>query len=575
MQRTLDFLTKRPKLNSLKCPVCLLNLSNYESFERNYHIQLCEGNKNGIEIELRHKTIKKQIDEIQTESGASIHEAIVIDEEEIEILAPVLKHSPKKLEKVPKVNKVTKVTKTSNVPKVVKPRPIAPYFKTLTFNLVIENRPFRVSVDGFNYSYKHQINHFFLSHFHSDHYIGLTKKWFLENSEAKIYCSRITRDLIIEKINKNFNDSIIEINDFEIIYSNENEFIKVLILNANHCPGGSIYLFIHYLIENGTEIKRKVILHTGDFRVSKEMLKFLKDFKFNEIYLDTTYLDPLYLFIEQNSLVNKTCSFLKNFTESNVKNSILNYFSNNDNSKKWVLLIGTYSIGKENLYLKLSDFLNTKILISIEKFKILKAFLSVNNLINKFIIFDLNNKKFKNKHYYEVDELKIYNLDYINNHSDLNSLIHLLPISKLSDNLFLTKFYNNKKIIKIKPTGWCFRQFSKVKPTPLINEEDKINYLDFIFNETEINNDEFNRILNDMIKFKNEIFLPYSEHSNFKELSIFGSFLNWDKMIPTVSNHYDKNLIEFKEFKKWFKIWKDYKLDWDKIEDHYRYETTT
>jgi DNA cross-link repair 1A protein len=470
-------------------------------------------------------------------------------------------------------------------------KPMAPFYKTITFNLSTGSN-FRVTVDGFNYAYEYQIDHHFLSHFHSDHYIGMTKKWFMQNQDhSRVYCSEISKRLMVEKFNlveESHVDMISTIyNEWNTLFeSRENdEFVKVMALDANHCPGGLIFIFRHYVIRDDVEIVKKVVLHTGDFRVSKKMIEKLRAFqKIDEIYLDTTYLNPIYLFIEQNSLVKKTGIYLKkkfgDAAGQKGKNSILNYFSSDKSNGRnsWVLLIGTYSIGKENLYLKLSEYLDTKILIPFEKFKVLKNFIPEYVLSEKFVIFDNNLKKFKDGNTsYKIDgTFNIFSLDHINSSKEFNCLIHLLPIGKLSDKLFLNKYYHNKKIIKIKPTGWCFRQFTRSMPKPheYSNDDSKVKFLHNILHNDE-KFDNFDEILGGMLKFKNEVYLPYSEHSNFKELSLFCSYLNWDRIIPTVSNHYQKDIKSSRgktndnEFEKWFETWKNFKVEWSSIEAYY------
>ena len=56
-----------------------------------------------------------------------------------------------------------------------------------------------VIVDGFQYVNNDLSQHYFLSHFHSDHYMGLNKKF----SSGKIYCSEVTANLV-HKILGNF-----------------------------------------------------------------------------------------------------------------------------------------------------------------------------------------------------------------------------------------------------------------------------------------------------------------------------------------------------------------------------------
>ncbi|KAH7827894.1 putative DNA repair metallo-beta-lactamase domain-containing protein [Monocercomonoides exilis] len=89
-------------------------------------------------------------------------------------------------------------------------------------------------VDGFKYKRK-EYNAYFLSHFHSDHTIGLTRSF----TFGKIYCSEITRSLLIEHM-KVKPDCIIGLPMETPCYIQN---ARVTLIDANHCPGSAIFVF--------------------------------------------------------------------------------------------------------------------------------------------------------------------------------------------------------------------------------------------------------------------------------------------------------------------------------------------
>lgn len=448
----------------IPCPVCLLDIAKLSLSDRESHVELC----------LLQPTTHKSI----------------------------IKPSPKK----------SKPLKQPKQPRQPKPRTRQiPDFKILSFK-----NNHKIIVDGFQFMDHPDIDQYFLSHYHSDHYIGLGKNW----QQGKIYSSVTTANLL-KTIMKLPDDKVIGIplnEPFKI-----HERIEITLFDANHCPGGVIFFFQEYN-EKGEVIKR--ILHTGDFRVSYDHIKIFKNIFIDEIFLDTTYLNPVYTFMPQIQVVNKTSTFIKHIVDETIKkNSILNYFTK---SNDYLIIIGAYSIGKEKLYINLAKTINSKILITKDRYKMLSCI-----------------DGFKDLNIFQFEESK-------------DCKIQIVSINKLSDLKFLSKF-QNKKIIKIKPTGWSFNTFKKDN----LNKGKSLQeILQRVLSTKDPTIDNFENQLSQQFQKSSSLNVPYSEHSSFKELSIFASFLKWGQIIPTVN-------VENESFKNWFELWKSFQLDESLVEDYF------
>jgi len=209
----------------------------------------------------------------------------------------------------------------------------------------------RFIVDGFHYADRsfHSSSSssasphvFFLSHFHSDHYTGLTRHF----SSGKIYCTKVTARLLASRfglrgcvegmpLNKPFT-----VDDAEVTF-----------LDANHCPGSAMILF-------ELQKSRRKYLHVGDFRYTSEMrlypkLKELKERELDIIYLDTTYCDPKRDFPSQKFCID----YVARHCEVALR------------SKKTLVCIGAYSIGKERVQLGIVSRCKTKIYVDSTRYK--------------------------------------------------------------------------------------------------------------------------------------------------------------------------------------------------------------
>ncbi|CAG8688372.1 23518_t:CDS:2, partial [Gigaspora rosea] len=151
-----------------------------------------------------------------------------------------------------------------------------------------------ITVDAFKYGNIPNCTAYFLSHFHSDHYVGLSSKW----SHGPIYCSAVTGNLVVQQLRvKPYYVRKLPMNE-EVAIDKTNA--TVTLIDANHCPGSALFLF-KIKCANG-EIKR--YLHTGDFRACPRQVLHSAIAQPNNppidiLYLDTTYLNERYCFPAQ------------------------------------------------------------------------------------------------------------------------------------------------------------------------------------------------------------------------------------------------------------------------------------
>ncbi|KAJ1736160.1 repair protein PSO2 SNM1 [Coemansia biformis] len=179
------------------------------------------------------------------------------------------------------------------------------------------------TVDAFQYGRLDFCTAYFLTHFHSDHYGGLTKGF-----SGAVYCSRITANCVINKIGVDpAHVHALPMNTRCVVQG-----VSVTLIDANHCPGAAVVLFEIPLADRLVRI-----VHTGDFRASRAQIAQILCVFGTEIhlpvtpamlaaaaattaecasgqtgclsplidyvYLDTTYLDPGYSFPKQSEVV--------------------------------------------------------------------------------------------------------------------------------------------------------------------------------------------------------------------------------------------------------------------------------
>jgi len=185
------------------------------------------------------------------------------------------------------------------------------YKRTCPFYKIMPG--FFICVDAFRYGAVDGCRAYFLSHFHSDHYVGLTANW----THGPIYCSKVTASLVKSQL-RTAAEYVVGLEFEEKTPVPGIDGVSVTMIPANHCPGSSLFLFEKVI---GSRTQR--ILHCGDFRacpahVTHAQLRpeaidaitgKTKQQKIDVCYLDTTYLNPRYSFPPQED-VSQACADL-------------------------------------------------------------------------------------------------------------------------------------------------------------------------------------------------------------------------------------------------------------------------
>ncbi|XP_020522813.1 DNA ligase 6, partial [Amborella trichopoda] len=204
-------------------------------------------------------------------------------------------------------------------------------------------------IDGFRSSGPFSVT-YFLSHFHSDHYCGLSPNW----SRGLVFCSHITARLLIECLNL----SPLFVIPLALGRTVEIDGWDVTIVDANHCPGAVQFLFKN-LDCNGVLSR---YLHTGDMRLSNSMKSdpILSEFiGCDVVFLDTTYCNPRFCFPAQDKSIDYVVRTIAKIRKEKV-GSVL-------------FVVSTYVVGKEKLLLEISRQCGCLLYVDSRKMSILNA----------------------------------------------------------------------------------------------------------------------------------------------------------------------------------------------------------
>ena len=140
-------------------------------------------------------------------------------------------------------------------------------------------------------------------------------------------------------------------NDDPVVIDN----VEVTLLDANHCPGSVMFLFKFTC--------GRAVLHVGDFRAVPAMEEYpaLWNVSVDSVYLDTTYCRDQHDFPSQLDVIERTKELVKDHLEGA------------GSSCKTLIAVGSYTIGKERIFLAVAEMLDCKVWANAEKTRVLKA----------------------------------------------------------------------------------------------------------------------------------------------------------------------------------------------------------
>ncbi|KAI9883337.1 MAG: Vacuolar-sorting protein SNF7 [Watsoniomyces obsoletus] len=429
---------------------------------------------------------------------------------------------------------------------------------------------FSICVDAFRYGAVEGCQAYFLSHFHSDHYVGLTSTW----AHGPIYCSRITANLVRQqlRVDPKF---VIDLEFEKKMEVPGTRGVQVTMISANHCPGSSLYLF-EKVVGAGKTPKVQRVLHCGDFRacpahvrhpllrpdvLDSSGLKSIAQQKIDVCYLDTTYLNPKYAFPSQEQVINACAdmciSLHKDFTDHNdeweqmkrrragngmtkfidasLETSIVREEEKDDhvdamnvNAKaatnkprgRLLVVVGTYSIGKERICMGIARALDCKIYAPPGKQRICACLEDS----------ELNSRLTSDP--YEAQ-------------------VHMTPLFEiraetLQDYLNVYKPHFSR-VVGFRPSGWNYRPpNSRFVESPAVQTVLGSPNWKSTYSMAELTPQRGST------REASCFGVPYSEHSSFRELTMFCCALRIDKIIPTVNVGSAKSR---EKMKSWFEKW--------------------
>ncbi|KAL3473357.1 cytochrome P450-domain-containing protein [Aspergillus californicus] len=425
------------------------------------------------------------------------------------------------------------------------------YQRTCPFYKILPG--FSISVDAFRYGSVEGCNAYFLSHFHSDHYIGLSKSW----RHGPIYCSKATGNLVRQQLSVD-PKWVVDL-EFEKKTEVPGTGAQVTMIEANHCPGSAIFLF-EKAISSGPSTRIQRVLHCGDFRASPQHVRhaILRpdpvdpktgkawQQKIDSCYLDTTYLSPKYAFPRQSDVVNSCAELCVRIDEGEYdslghnpfqtantnpisKNPIRQFLSGNRDSKpstqprpkgRLLVVIGTYSIGKERICLAIARALKSKIFATPAKQRICAC-------------------------------LEDPELSSLLTEDPLDAQVHMQTLFEIRAETLCDYLDSMKphftRVVGFRPTGWTYRPpAGRTLENPPVSTVLHSAHWKTPFSVRDLAPQRGST--RESACFG----VPYSEHSSFRELTMFCCALRIGRIIPTVNVGNQKSR---ERMKGWFEKW--------------------
>lgn len=191
-----------------------------------------------------------------------------------------------------------------------------------------------LAVDVFDCGSVEGVTHYLLSHYHTDHYRGLSDKW-----SKPIVASSITKRMAVT-FSKAKHDLFLTLDPGENIVL---DGVEVTAVDANHCPGSLMFVF---RLVTGT-----TILHTGDCRagplMEEEPVFWNREGQVvDKVYLDTTFCRQEYDFPSPGDVIDRTVELVAEFLAFHPDTAVL---------------VGAYMIGKERIFKAVVGHLDCKV----------------------------------------------------------------------------------------------------------------------------------------------------------------------------------------------------------------------